>query len=46
MLKLTKLHRYFLSALDTVIFFLLSLTILAISLIAANQQAASIKIIF
>lgn len=46
MLKLTKLHRYFLSALATVIFFLIALTILVISLIAANQQAVGIKIIF
>jgi len=46
MLKLTKLHQYLLTALATVIFFLIALSILVISLIAANQQAASIKVIF
>jgi len=46
MLKLTKLHQYLLSILASIIFFLIALTILAISLIAANQQAVGIKIIF
>jgi len=46
MLKLTKLHRYLLSILASIIFFLIALAILAISLIVANQQAIGIKIIF
>lgn len=46
MLKLTKHHRYFLSALALIVFLLSALAILAISLIAANQQAVGIKVIF
>ncbi|MCX6817012.1 MAG: hypothetical protein NTZ93_04045 [Candidatus Beckwithbacteria bacterium] len=46
MLKLSKLQQYLLSALASIVFFLIALAVLAISLISANQQAVGIKVIF